>query len=108
MNMAFLELDEVEGKEVFPGGKGQFIHTDNMTFAYWDFEAGAKVPEHSHPHEQVVNMIESELELTIDGSSKRLKPGLVAIVPPKAKHSGTAITDCRIVDVFCPVREDYR
>lgn len=106
--MTFFQLNEIQSKEVFPGGKGQFIHTENMTFAYWDFEAGAIVPEHSHPHEQVVNMIEGELELTIAGLSKRLKPGLVAIVPPEAKHSGTAITDCRIVDVFFPIREDYR
>jgi quercetin dioxygenase-like cupin family protein len=106
--MAFFELDELENREIFAGGKGKFLHTENMTFAYWDFKAGAAVPEHSHAHEQVVNMIEGEFELTIDGSTQRLKPGYVATIPPDSSHSGKALTDCRILDVFCPVREDYR
>ncbi len=106
--MAFIELDELENREIFAGGKGKFIHTENMTFAYWDFKAGVAVPEHSHPHEQVVNMIEGELELSIEGVTKSLKPGQVAIVPPQAKHAGRAITDCQIIDVFYPVREAYR
>lgn len=106
--MPFLKLDEIEKKEIFPGAEARFVHTDNMTFAHWTFEAEAGFPEHSHPHEQVVNMIEGEFELIIDGTPKRLKPGHVAIVPPNAIHSGRSISACRIIDVFYPPREDYR
>jgi hypothetical protein len=36
-----------------------------------------------------------------------LMPGSVGIIPPNAVHSGRALTDCKILDVFSPVREDY-
>jgi hypothetical protein len=29
-------------------------------------------------------------------------------VPPNVTHSGHAVTECRIIDVFHPVRDDYR
>jgi quercetin dioxygenase-like cupin family protein len=106
--MPFLNLDELEEKQMVPGFKGHFVHSENMTFAYWDIEAGAVLPEHSHPHEQVASMIAGEFELTVNGEAKVLRPGSVAIVPSDAVHSGRAIARCRIIDVFYPVREDYR
>ena len=66
------------------------------------------MPEHAHPHEQVSHVIEGEFELTIDGVKSVLRPGVVAVIPSNAKHSGTARTDCTIIDAFYPVREDYR
>ena len=106
--MALVKLDQIEPKEIVPGGVARFVHSYNMTFAYWKFKAGATFPEHSHPHEQVVNMLNGEFELVIGGSAKRLTPGNIFIIPSNAVHSGTAVTDCTIIDVFHPVREDYR
>lgn len=79
-----------------------------MTFAYWNIRKGAPLPEHSHPHEQVANVIEGKFELKVNNESKILEPGDVAVIPPNTKHSGKAITNCKIIDVFCPVREDYK
>ena len=101
-------LDEIEVREVAPGAKARFVHSEKMTFAYWNIEAGAGVPEHTHPHEQVVNVMNGEFELTVDGVTQKLGPGSVVVLPPHAVHSGAAITDSFILDVFCPVREDYK
>ena len=79
-----------------------------MTFAYWEIEKDKPLPEHSHPHEQVTNMIEGEFELTMNAETKILKPGIVAIIPPNTKHSGIAVTNCKILDVFYPTRDDYK
>jgi len=51
---------------------------------------------------------DGEFELTIDDRTQRLGPGMVAFIPPNAVHSGRAVTRCRIIDVFHPVRDDYR
>jgi len=106
--MEYFHLSDIDGKEIIPGFKGRFIHSENMTFVYWDIEADASLPEHSHPHEQVTSVIEGELDLTVDGESKKIGPGSVIIVPPNAVHSGKAIINSRIIDVFYPIREDYR
>jgi len=106
--MQHLHLNEIEEKELGAGLKVRFVHSENMTFSYWNIEAGAQLPEHSHPHEQVANVLEGEFELTVDNEKKRLGPGSVVIIPPHAVHSGKSVTQSRIIDVFYPIREDYR
>jgi len=106
--MQYFHLSEIEWKEPVSGFKARFVRSENITLAYWDIEAGASLPEHSHPHEQVTNVIEGEIELIVDGETKILEPGSVLVVPPDVVHSGKAVTNCRIIDVFYPIREDYR
>ena len=105
--MAFIQIDTIGQKEILPGYTVRFVHTETMTFAYWDVKAGSPLPEHSHLHEQVASVIEGTFELTIEGETKRLGPGEIATIPSNAVHSGISITDCKLMDVFCPVREDY-
>jgi quercetin dioxygenase-like cupin family protein len=38
-----------------------------MTFAYYSVAAGAWVHEHSHPNDEVWNVIDGQLEITIGG-----------------------------------------
>lgn len=104
----FLNLDEIENRQMAPGMKARFVHTDNLTVAYWSMEAGATLPEHQHHHEQIATVIEGEFELVVEGQRRILKPGSIAVIPPNAVHSGRAKTGSRIIDVFCPARDDYR
>ena len=106
--MSFLKLKNLEPREAMPGFRGRFIHGDSVTIVHWEVEVGATLPEHTHPHEQVSNLLEGEFEMTINGRTERLQTGSVAVVPPHAVHSGRAVTSCRFIDVFHPVREDYR
>ena len=106
--MPYLDLSQQSEREPVPGFRVRFVHSENMTFAYWDIRQGALLPEHNHPHEQVANVLDGRFELTIDGETRVLESGMVAIIPPNAVHSGRAISDCRILDVFYPIREDYR
>ena len=108
MPMQHLHLNAVEWKEPVAGFKGRFVHSANMTFAYWNIAQDSRLPEHAHPHEQVASVIEGQFEMTVDGETKVLGPGSVVIIPPNVNHSGRAITSSRIIDVFYPTREDYR
>jgi quercetin dioxygenase-like cupin family protein len=57
-----------------------------MTFAHYDFVRGSFIHEHFHPQEEVYEVIEGELEITLDGEAKIVRPGLVAIVPAGVAH----------------------
>jgi quercetin dioxygenase-like cupin family protein len=107
--MPFVSLSQIPIREnIIHGFNVQFVHTDNLTFAFWAIEEGAILPEHSHPHEQVANVLEGRFELTIEGVSSILTPGSIGIIPANARHSGRALSPCRVLDVFYPIREDYR
>lgn len=101
-------LSLIEPFEISRGFNARLIHTDHMTLAYVDIDDGAALAEHRHVHEQVVNLLEGRFELTVDGVPHVLEAGQVFAIPSNVPHSGRALTRCRILDVFQPVREDFR
>jgi quercetin dioxygenase-like cupin family protein len=106
--MAFINIESLNEKEVFPGYVGKGVHTGTTTHMYWKIEAGAAVPEHSHMQEQVAHVLKGVFELTVNGETALLEPGKVAVIPPNVKHSGQAVTYCELLDIFYPEREDYK
>ena len=106
--MPFIQLDQSAEKELIPGFQAKLIHTDGLTVGYFRIKAGSILPEHHHMHEKISNVLEGEFEMTLDGITQLLKPGTVAVIPSMTVHSGKAVTDCYILDIFNPVREDYK
>ena len=106
--MPFIDLQQLPTREVVPGYTGRSIHTGTMTFMYWTVAEGAAIPMHSHVHEQVAHVLQGRFELTVDGETRVLEPGTVAVIPPHAVHGGKALTACELLDVFQPEREDYK
>jgi quercetin dioxygenase-like cupin family protein len=103
-----IELTNIDEKEILPGFFVRFVHSENMTIAYWNIKTGSSLPTHSHHHEQIASIIEGEFELTVESTPHLLKADNVFVIPSGIPHSGKAITDCKIIDTFYPVREDYR
>lgn len=100
-------LENVKGKELLPGLYGRFVHGQSITMSFVDIKKGTRMPEHSHPHEQITHILEGELEMTIGGNTMLLTTGAVHVIPGHVKHNAVAHTDCKVIDVFSPVREDY-
>jgi quercetin dioxygenase-like cupin family protein len=101
-------LADIEPREVLPGYRARFIHSEHTTHAYWEIDADRPLPEHSHPHEQIVNVLEGTIELVVDGESYVLEAGDVLTIPGGVPHAAVGHTFCRVLDVFSPVREEYR
>jgi quercetin dioxygenase-like cupin family protein len=106
--MPFITLGDLPVKTLIAGFEGRFIHTSNLTIAYVDIKAGSILPEHTHPQEQVTHVLEGALQMTVEGETQIVKPGVVAVIPGNHRHGAIALTDCKAVDVFYPVREDYK
>lgn len=105
--MQKIALADLPHEELLPGFKARVVHSQNMTFVHWDIAAGYLLPEHSHLHEQVATVLEGTFEFTVNGEVVVLEKDNVAIIPPHSKHSGRAVTDCKILAAFYPLREDY-
>ena len=102
-----MKIESLPAKERLPGWHGCYFHSDSMTFAHYDFVRGASIHEHSHSQEEVYEVIEGELELTIDGEPHIARPGIVAIVPSAARHSVKALSDGRAIIVDSPRRPEF-
>ncbi len=75
-----------------------------MTFGLYEFDEGASIHEHSHPHEEVWQVLEGELDITIAGITRRAGPGFAGIVQPDTLHSIKAVTNGRAMVVNYPSR----
>jgi len=105
--MPFVDTSSLDVVERLPGWYGRYFHSASMTFAHYDFKRGSSIHEHAHPQEEVYEVIEGELEVTIDGVARVARSGLVAIVPSSARHSVKALTDGRAIIVDYPTRHDF-
>ena len=105
--MPFVDVSSLRVIQRLPGWQGRYFHSPSLTFAHYDFVRGASVHEHFHPQEEVYEVTEGELEVTIDGVAQIARPGLVAIVPAGVRHSIKALTDGRAIIVDYPLRRDF-
>lgn len=106
--MPFHDLSGIPERELAPGYFARFVHGERLTLAFWRVSEGALLPAHAHPHEQCSTVLVGRFELIVDGRAEVLEAGRVAVIPPNVQHEGRALTACRILDAFAPVREDYR
>jgi quercetin dioxygenase-like cupin family protein len=104
VEVTFIDISQLKVIERLPGWRGRYFDSANMTFAHYEFDAGASIHEHFHPQEEVYEVIEGELELTISGVTQRLAPGYVGIVPPNAPHSIKAISSGKVIVIDYPLR----
>ncbi len=84
------------------------MHGEKLTVAHVRVTANSALPEHHHPHEQILNLIEGEFLLTVDGTEYLMKAGESFVIPSNVPHSAKSVTDCYIVDVFNPTRDDWK
>lgn len=101
-------IRDIPPKELAPGLSGYYAHGTQMTFGLVEIKAGSHLPVHSHPHEQITYILEGRLDMTIGGLSCPLSAGMYHVIPSGVPHGAVAPVDCKVIDVFNPVREDYQ
>ena len=77
--MPIVDTSNLKVTERLPGWRGRYFHSPSMTFAHYDFDGGSTIHEHFHPQQEVWEVIEGEVELTIDGVAQIARAGLVAL-----------------------------
>lgn len=103
-----MNLSEIEASEKMPGYRGKFVHGQGMSWAFWEVDKDAVAPVHQHAHEQIMHVVEGSFEFSLHGETALYGPGDLLVIPPNVPHGGKALTPCKLMDIFCPVREDYK
>ena len=73
-----------------------------------EFAAGAKLPEHRHPHEQVTYVVRGRLRLILHGGTEthELTAGESFYLDSEVPHAAEAPEKAVVMDTFNPPRED--
>ena len=101
-------IKDLKTKSLAPGVDIQALTGEKMSMVFFYIGAGATVPEHSHPHEQMGTILKGSLELTIGEETKVVKQGDVWSIPPDVVHKGKGLDEpAEVLEFFSPVREDY-
>jgi quercetin dioxygenase-like cupin family protein len=109
MSHYFLTRDDCSQHTIFPGVNIFTAAGERMMLSLVQMEPGARVEEHSHPHEQMGLLLEGELTFTIGGETRVVRPGDMWRIPGGVPHHAVAgPAGARALDVFHPVRDDYR
>src|SRR5262249_19838756 len=94
---------------IFPGIHIQTAAAERMMLSLVDLEPHSTVEEHSHPHEQVGMLLQGKAVFFIGEERKTLHAGDMYRIPGGVKHKVLVLDEpARALDVFCPVREEYR
>ena len=84
----------------FEGVRAWILQAAESQLVFCEFEAGIKVPLHSHVYAQWGMVIDGEMELTIDGKPLNCKKGTEYVIPAGAKHSAKFLSHTRVMDYF--------
>ena len=100
--------DEAKPVEMLPGIVRRTLnHGANTSIHEIRMDAGAIVPDHTHPHEQTGYLVSGRILFEMPGTTLELGPGDSWLVPGEVNHKVTALEPSIAVDIFSPVREDY-
>ena len=105
----FVRFSDVRAFELAAGISARPLFGEGAMLNLIEFEPGAVVAEHEHPHEQLGLVLRGIQVLVVAGEEHALGPMEGYVLPGGVPHSAHCGPDgATVLDVFQPVREDYR
>jgi len=109
MEPLFTHFDSIREFELAAGVTGRPLFGEGAMVNLIEFEPGAVVPLHSHPHEQLGFVLRGTQVLVVEGEEHPMGPMSCYVLPGGVEHAAHCGPEgATVVDVFRPVREDYR
>jgi quercetin dioxygenase-like cupin family protein len=85
----------------------KMLNGEAMTVAEITLAAGAVVPVHDHPNEQIATVLDGRLRFVVGDEEREVGAGESVLIPGGVPHRVEALADSRVLDVFAPRREDW-
>ena len=94
--------------EICPGIKRQTVISGKAMYQMIaQLDAGSKMPQHRHPQEQIVYILEGRMRLIVDGTPNEMTTGDSFYLAGNVPHGVETIDKTRVLDTFSPPREEY-
>ena len=103
-----VEVAKVPPVSLGPGINTHIVCGKDLTLSFATIAPNAVGAMHSHPHEQMIYVLDGDADLILDGKSYYLKAGDTMSVPSNLEHTGHArAAGCRFLEIFTPARKDF-
>ena len=103
------ELAALTPFRVWDGVIARAVDGDRVAFAVVELEPSSVVPEHSHENEQLGIVLRGTLSFRVGDEVRELEAGGTWRIAPNVPHEvHTGPEGAVVLDVFAPVREDWR
>ena len=83
-------------------------HNDELMLVRHFFAADWVGARHSHPHGQLVYVVKGKIRVDMGAKTFDVGAGDSFVVDGGVEHQASALEESEVLDVFTPVREDYR
>lgn len=104
-----ISRDDVAPVEMIPGlFRRTLAEGERAMVCEFTAEEGVFIPLHSHPHEQVGYVIAGRVEFVAADETFIAGPGHSYAIPGGVEHSARFLAPTQLVEIFSPVREEYR
>ena len=98
--MGFWNLKTLILEEFRPGILSKVESGTNMTMAFMEIASHQEGMAHDHPFDQCGIVIEGEIEMSVDGEKKWLRPMETYVILAGTKHNWRTLTSpAKILDV---------
>jgi len=87
--------------------KSHMVAGQNTLISFIENPPGCVFPQHRHPSEQILIMLEGEEDHICGEERFLMKAGDICIHPPNVMHGGETKTGFKGIDIFVPPREDH-
>ena len=94
--------------QIVPGIRRRTITTGATMYQMRaELDAGSRLPEHSHPQEQIVHIIKGRLRVLVASGAHELETGDSFYLESNVPHGIETLEDTVVLDTFSPPRDDY-
>jgi quercetin dioxygenase-like cupin family protein len=108
MSSPFRTWKGVEPHQFAPGVAIRAIGGEQVLMCRVEYQPGAVIPEHAHPaSEQLMYVVEGDVTLTVEGQTKTLLAGDLAVVNKGRLHNLSTETGCVFIEALSPVPVDH-
>ncbi len=87
--------------------KSHMVSTERVLISFIENPPGCVFPQHSHPSEQILIILEGEEDHICGNGKFLMKAGDICVHPPNVMHGGETKTGFKGIDIFVPPREDW-
>ena len=108
MSRYFVDKQDCARHTIFPGVTISAMGGEHMLVSFVEFEPGAIVAEHSHPHEQMGMVLSGKAHFFVGDEDRVLTAGQMYRSPGGVLHRVVAVDGpATALDIFHPVRHEY-